>query len=157
VSQSLASTDLDERLRFFTEACRERGLKMTPQRLEIFRELASTLWHPSVEDVHQRIRTRLPNVSLDTVYRTLATLQEHGIINRVEALDDRARYDANLTRHHHFVCTRCQKVEDVVWPALDSVPLPDGAAHLGDIDRVYAEIRGICRSCLEEAEATADD
>lgn len=136
-----------ERLRHFTEACRRRRLKLTPQRLEIFRELAATAEHPSVETIHQRIRTRLPNVSLDTVYRTLATLQEHGIITRVEVLDDRARYDANLERHHHLVCVRCQKVEDVVWPALDRMSLPATADGWGDIDRVHAEIRGVCSAC----------
>jgi Fur family transcriptional regulator, peroxide stress response regulator len=141
------------RVRHFTEICRQRGLKMTPQRLEIFRELAATAEHPSVETVFARIRTRLPNVSLDTVYRTLATLQEHSIIARVEVLDDRARYDANLTRHHHFVCVRCQKVEDVVWPELDTMPLPADARGWGNIDRVHAEIRGVCRACREEADS----
>lgn len=143
----MPAQNLEERLRLFTRACRERGLKMTPQRLEIFRELASTTRHPSVESIHQRIRVRMPNVSLDTVYRTLATLQEHGIVSRVEVLDDRARYDANLEKHHHFVCTRCQKVEDVIWPELDGLTLPAEAGDWGEVDRVYAEIRGVCRTC----------
>lgn len=144
---------LEEHLRYFTEACRQRGLKMTPQRLEIFRELAATVEHPSVEAIHQRIRSRMPNVSLDTVYRTLATLQEHGLISRVEVLGNRARYDANLERHHHFVCVRCQKVDDVVWPELDQMALPANTSGWGDVDRVYAEIRGVCRACREKAES----
>lgn len=143
---------VEERLRHFRESCRRRGLKMTPQRLEIFRELAATSDHPSVETVHQRIRERMPSVSLDTVYRTLATLQEHGFVSRVEVLDDRARYDANLERHHHFVCVRCQQVTDVVWPELDDMPFPAEAQGWGDVDRVYAEIRGACGSCRPQME-----
>ena len=142
---------VEERLRRFREACRERGLKMTPQRLGIYRELAATSEHPSVEAIHQRIRERMPNGSLDTVYRALATLQEHGIVSRVEVLDDRARYDANLERHHHLVCVRCQKVEDVVWPDLENALLPADARRWGQVDRVYAEIRGMCNACREQA------
>ena len=143
---------VEARLRHFTKACRQRGLKMTPQRLEIFRELAATTEHPSVESIFRRIRPRLPNVSPDTVYRTLATFQEHGIISRVEVLDGRARYDANLERHHHFVCVRCQGVEDVVWPELDRMPLPGDAPGWGEVDRVHAEIRGVCQICGQQAE-----
>jgi len=79
IQPDTASAAIEVRLRTFTESCRACGLKLTPQRLEIFRELAATTRHPSVEDIHQRIRTRMPNVSLDTVYRTLSTLHEHGI------------------------------------------------------------------------------
>ena len=143
---------IEERLAYFTEACRSKGLRMTPQRLAIFRELAATSEHPSVEAIYQCVRPHLPNISLDTVYRVLATLQDHGIISRVEVLDDRARYDANRQCHHHFVCVRCQKVEDVEWPALDRMSFPREACSWGDIDRVYAEIRGICRACTQTEE-----
>jgi Fur family transcriptional regulator, peroxide stress response regulator len=140
---------VERRIRRFARICRERGIRMTPQRHEIFRELASTSEHPPVEILFTRIRKRLPNVSLDTIYRTVATLWECGVINRVEVLDDRARYDANLDRHHHLVCVQCQKVVDMVWPDLDDLPLPDQARSWGAIDRAYAEIRGVCHACRE--------
>ena len=50
---------------------------------------------------------RVPTISLDTVYRTVATLADLGLVRRVALTPGPARYDANTTRHHHFVCTRC--------------------------------------------------
>jgi Fur family peroxide stress response transcriptional regulator len=92
--------------------CRELGLKLTHQRLEVFRELASTDDHPSADTIYKRVRARVPTISLDTVYRTLWTLEDHALIARVHAFDDRARFDANLTPHQHLICTRCKSVRD---------------------------------------------
>ena len=141
-----------QRLERFVALCRRKGLKITPQRLEIFRELASTADHPTADQLFERVRTRMPTISLDTVYRTLATLQEYGLIRRVEALDDQGRYDANLARHHHFICTRCRKVHDFYWPSLDRLEPPEEGRKLGEIRQVRAELLGICRACREEAE-----
>jgi len=138
---------IQKRLEQFVDVCRQKGLKVTPQRLEIFRELASTEEHPTAEEIFSRVKLRMPTVSLDTVYRTLATLQEYGMVTRVEVLDDRGRYDANLVLHHHFVCVECRKVQDLYWPALDRIQPPAAAKSLGEIHQVHAELRGICRAC----------
>jgi Fur family peroxide stress response transcriptional regulator len=144
------SAVIEERLRRFQEACRARGLKITPQRLEIFRELAATTEHPSAEEIFERIRQRMPTVSLDTVYRTLGTLNETGIVSRVEVLDDRCRFDANMEPHHHFVCVRCKRVVDFQWPGFDRLQIPDELRALGVIHQPHAELRGVCNSCLKK-------
>ncbi|MBU0508956.1 transcriptional repressor [bacterium] len=144
------STVIEERLQKFQEACRARGLKITPQRLEIFRELASTKEHPSAEDIFERIRVRMPTVSLDTVYRTLSTLNETGIVSRVEVLDDRCRFDANTERHHHFVCVRCKRVVDFEWPGFDHLQIPEELRGVGVIHQPHAELRGVCHACLRK-------
>jgi len=138
---------IEQRLEQFVDLCRRRGLKVTHQRLEIFRELASTAAHPTAEQIFKRVRIQLPKVSLDTVYRTLSTLQAHGLITRVEALDDRGRFDANLERHHHFICAECKRVHDIYWPSLDRINPPGEAKSLGEVHQICAELRGICRSC----------
>lgn len=146
-----------ERVARFVDVCRRRRLKLTPQRLEIFRELASTAEHPSAEGVFRRLQERMPTVSLDTVYRTLNSLQEHGLVGRVEVLDERSRYDANLDRHHHLVCTECGAVEDLYWPDLDGMQLPSEGHAWGSVHQLHAELRGRCRACLEREESTRED
>lgn len=70
--------------------------------------------HPSADAVFTRLRDRMPTLSLDTVYRTLATIEELGLVARVQVLDTVAHHDGDVTRHHHLVCTGCQALEDFV-------------------------------------------
>ena len=88
------------------EICEETGIKLTHQRLEIFKEIMSAYDHPSAEVIHRRLRKKLPTIAIDTVYRTLATFDELGIVKKLQVMGEGALFDANLDRHHHFVCTR---------------------------------------------------
>ncbi len=141
--------DTERRMVEFTARCRELGLKLTHQRLQIFKVLASHAGHPSAEVVHSRLSPGMPTLSLDTVYRTLVTFEKHGLIGRVEVLDDRARFDANLTAHHHLVCTRCRSVVDFYWPALDRLDLPEETEGWGVVDGRHLELRGLCSRCVQ--------
>ena len=92
----------------FQAACRSAGLKLTHQRLEIYRELTVAKDHPSAEALYQRLIQKIPTLSLDTVYRTLATFTRHGLAHRVETVESQARFDAKHERHHHAICSRCR-------------------------------------------------
>ncbi len=130
-----------------TRVLRDERLRLTHQRLEIIREMAGTDEHPDVERVYARVRTRVPTISLDTVYRTLATLACHGLVGRVAVTTGPVRYDANVARHHHFVCTRCGSVRDVFDPTLDAVRAPGSALALGVVESVDVQLRGACKEC----------
>ena len=106
---------------------RDSGLRLTHQRLEIVRVIAADRTHPDVETVYEAVRKRVPTISLDTVYRTLATLTERGLITRVQFMPGPARYDANQARHHHFVCTRCGLVRDIEDADLDAIQADRGS------------------------------
>jgi len=149
--QHTSPNEVESRVRHFEDACRERGLKVTPQRLEIFRVLASSSAHPSAEEVFAKIRKRMPTVSLDTVYRTLTTLSEAGMVSRVEVLDDRSRFDANVEDHHHFVCVRCKRVVDFYWPGFDRLTVPESVKGLGKAEHPHVELRGVCNACLKKS------
>jgi len=140
----------EEKIRSFVEIFRRGNLKITPQRLEIFREIASSTDHPSAEDIHRKILKKMPTVSHDTVYRTLSTLLENRAISRVEVLDESGRYDINLEAHHHLVCVRCKKVKDIYWPEFDSLKIPSGNENWGSISQIHAELRGVCSDCLKK-------
>ena len=138
---------VQRRVAQWTAAVKASGVKLTHQRLEIFRELAANLDHPNVETVFRAVRVRVPTVSLDTVYRTLWLLHELGLIITLGPRRDGIRFDVNLERHHHFVCVRCGKVRDFVSEALCDLPLPEGLSGLGDVLDARVEVRGVCASC----------
>lgn len=151
---AVSETEIDRRVQAFMQACRRQGLKVTHQRMEIFRELAASTAHPDAEGVFQAVSRRVPTISRDTVYRTLATLTDAGLIQRVEPLFESARYDANLDRHHHFVCMMCGAVSDFYSEALDRLPLPQTLESLGRIDSAQVQVRGICSACMNRRAKT---
>ena len=136
-----------QRISEFPDMCRKAGLKATHQRMEIYRVLAETDKHPDAERIYTVVRESLPSISLDTVYRTLRTLEEKGIVILVDSLGDRARFDANLERHHHFVCRLCGAVQDIFSTDLDDIRAPATANDMGKIESVRVELRGVCLSC----------
>jgi len=144
----VAESEVRRRIGVFVDTLRRRGLRATHQRMEIFRELAATDEHPDAETLYHRVSRRVPAVSRDTVYRTLATLEEQGLITRTAVLGGPARYDANTGQHHHFVCTRCGAVKDFRSAALDDLPLPRSVRALGRVGSAHVQVRGVCAECI---------
>ncbi len=143
------SPDVQNKINEFEKICRSNGLKLTHQRIQIFSELASSSEHPSAESIYTRLISRYPSLSLDTVYRTLFTFEKLGIISKVQALDDRARFDGNPLPHHHMVCTRCKNIIDFYWPAFDDMQQPYETKKWGRVKSIQVELRGVCDSCME--------
>jgi len=140
----------DNELNKIRKLCDKAGIKLTLQRLEIFKALLSEKDHPSAEIIFKKLRQRLPTISLDTVYRTLATFDELGIIKKLNISNARILFDTNLDQHHHFICTRCKGVEDVYWPDFDNSNLPESVSALGPIQARHLELHGICNQCLNK-------
>jgi Fur family peroxide stress response transcriptional regulator len=134
----------------FESICRSKGLRLTHQRLEIFRELVSHPDHPTTENVFDRVRRKLKTISLDTVYRTIATFEEYGLIRRVKLLDNSTRFDVNLSVHHHLVCSRCKNIEDFIWPNFDRMKPPKTISHWGQIEVKHVVISGLCSNCKKK-------
>jgi Fur family peroxide stress response transcriptional regulator len=134
----------------FVEACREKGVKMTHQRLEIYRELASTAEHPDATMLYRRIRKRMPTVSLDTVYRNLRLLESHGIISIVGMSHERLRFDANMEHHHHFHCVECAKIIDFQSDQPKRLAWPAEAEACGKPLAFRLEVRGVCKNCQKK-------
>ncbi len=131
-------------------ALSEAGLRLTHQRLTVYQELMESRDHPSAEDIFKRVRRKIPTISLDTVYRTLSTLEEQGLVVRLRVFDERGRYDADLTPHHHLVCTKCKKIVDFHWSVFEQTDIPSQHAEWGRIIRKDLIMSGICRDCLKE-------
>lgn len=103
------------------ERLSEKALKVTPQRMSILRVLLSASDHPSAEQVAARIAENAPGTSLGTVYKTLETFEQVGMVRKVKTTDDRVRYDANLSEHDHLYCTKTNRIIDFHDPELKTV------------------------------------
>jgi Fur family peroxide stress response transcriptional regulator len=131
----------------FERVCRDAGVKLTHQRIEIFREVAGTGDHPDAETVLRGVRKRLPTVSLDTVYRALWLLMDLGLVRTLGPSRERTRFDANLSRHHHFVCVECGLTRDFTSEAFDGLRPPASVEELGRVVETHVEVRGVCHGC----------
>lgn len=146
------SEELKQRMIQLRERLRGAGAKLTPQRLEIFREVARSGDHPDVEAVYRRVRERVPTVSLDTVYRTLWLLLDLGLIGTLGRPRERVRFDGNTSPHHHFVCTECGMARDFTSEELDQLEIPRAVKAMGRIERAQVEFNGVCSPCWKRRE-----
>jgi len=151
---TVSRAETDHRVQAFVQTCRQRGMKVTHQRTEIFRELAASAEHPDAETVYQTVCQRVPSISRDTVYRTLATLENEGLVRKVGPHFERTRYDANPDRHHHFICTVCGVVRDFYSEDLDGLPIPQAVEAWGEIESAQVQVRGTCVLCANRKTKT---
>lgn len=141
---------VDEWCLRFEQRCRERGLRVTPQRLTVYRALATDPSHPTADALHARIRPGMPSLSLATVYRILEALEENGLVRRVSAVDGIARFDANLAQHQHLVCRMCGTIVDIEEETLSAMSLPPIEIPGFVPDALDIRILGTCSSCRED-------
>ncbi|GIU82098.1 MAG: transcriptional repressor [Acidobacteria bacterium] len=124
---------------------RERGLKMTPQRRAIIRFLQTAKNHPTPEEVLRAVNKEFPMASRATVYNTINWLKKNKMLKEIfEA--GQVRLDPNCKDHHHFICKKCGKVEDVDFDLIPSLNL----CNLPNSNRVESFeliMRGLCKEC----------
>ncbi len=130
---------------------RERGLKVTPQRECIFEVVWGAEHHPTADWVYAEARTRMPTMSLRTVYQTLNDLAEMGEMLQLDLGTGSSRFDPNTDLHHHIVCTRCGKVRDI-YADFSALSLPPGAGRGFAVGPAEVVFRGICEDCQAVAE-----
>jgi len=104
----------DPQVRFeeLIAALKERAFRLTPQRVELVRLIASSTNHPSAAQLYAKIKTRFPTMSHATVYKTLALLKDMGQVLEIDLRDD-SHYDGNRPEPHpHVICIQCNKIID---------------------------------------------
>ena len=97
---------------FFREQLKEKGLKVTPQRVAIYEAIVKSKNHPTAENVIEYIKANHPNISVGTVYKVLDSLVENELLKKVKTEKDIMRYDAVLSNHHHLYCSETDRIED---------------------------------------------
>ena len=116
------------------------------QREAILSVIQSTTCHPTAEWVYTTLKPHMPELSLGTVYRNLAILQEEGTIQSVGHGGGKEHFDGDMHPHAHLFCSRCGQVLDL----MDVPPTPIPKTDLGEIAAVELTFHGTCRNCLAE-------
>jgi Fur family peroxide stress response transcriptional regulator len=127
------------------------GLKLTPQRMAIVRELAEDLTHPTAQELFERLQPAFPTMSFATVYNTLDALAKLGLVGSLR-LGGAVRFDPNTTLHHHAVCDACGSVVDLPAGAPSAstkktVERTSGFSIRSE-ERTY---RGLCGRCMKQS------
>lgn len=150
---STPRAEMDALCASFARQCRERGVRVTAQRLAVYRALAEDQSHPTADAIHRRLRAPMPSLSPATVYRVLESLVEDGLLRRVSTTGGAQRFDANLTPHQHLICRICGRMTDVHTPALPAVPtsavgrVAARARPRFVVEDVDVRIVGRCETC----------
>ena len=143
----MSRAEVDEKIRWFTDLCKKTGLRVTPQRIEIYKELINTDEHPSAETLYAKVRKTFPNISFDTVNRTLLTLSEIGAAFIVEGSGDVRRFDGGMENHQHFKCIKCKRIVDFHHKPFDIIRLPASIGNKYTVLRKSVYLEGICDLC----------
>jgi Fe2+ or Zn2+ uptake regulation protein len=148
VNKVSAITETDERL---IGQLRERGMRVTPQRIIIHRALCGESQHMTAEQVLARVSDVLPGTSLPTVYSTLELLETLQLVRRVGTAHGAVVFDSRVEPHAHTVCRQCGAVAD-----LEGIAAPDDALARAVStgfapDHAQLVVWGLCRECAEAA------
>ena len=131
-----------------TAILKEHGLKVTPQRLSIFKMLRGTNVHPSAETIYKALQKDHPTMSLATVYKTVDTFVQHGLIQQLNVGEDSYRYDADTSEHSHIQCTKCKQILDLPKLAqVDSLRTEVEGTTGYSLSHEQLYFYGICPTC----------
>ena len=140
----------DESVNQFRVKCKTHGLSMTPQRLAIYKAMIESIDHPSAENIYHVVHASFPDIALDTVYRTLSTFSEIGVIHVVEGYGEAKRYDPDIKPHHHFRCTRCNKIVDLYEDSIEKPKISPRLKKKYNVSNVKVVLEGACDKCLSK-------
>jgi Fur family peroxide stress response transcriptional regulator len=143
----MQNRELKDCLRPFIAMCKRFDLKITPQRCAIYKELMQAKNHPTADGMYHAVKKEFPNISYDTVNRTLLTFAEIGLVDVVPTKAGARRFDPVTDQHHHFHCVRCGKIVDFNSDEFDNLGIPD---HIQDEFEVYTKmvvLNGLCDEC----------
>uniref|UniRef100_I2Q684 Fe2+/Zn2+ uptake regulation protein n=1 Tax=Desulfovibrio sp. U5L TaxID=596152 RepID=I2Q684_9BACT len=142
-----------DRLAAMVARLRERGHRLSPQRLEIMRELVASPDHPTAEALHRRLLPRFPDLSLATVYKAIAVLKACGEILELQFSDRDNRYDAaRPTPHPHCICQACGAIADPPAPGVEALAQALAEATGYAITSHRLDFYGLCPACRRDRE-----
>lgn len=125
-------------------------LRMTNQREMILQELQNSREHLTADELYERVRQKMPRISLATVYRNLEILSEIGLIGKLEVSGRQKRFDWNTKEHDHIYCIRCHRVDNLKMDRDElGVKLPDTAGGYR-LTGYRLEFSGLCEDCRKE-------
>jgi Fur family transcriptional regulator, peroxide stress response regulator len=144
-------SDSQDRTQRIVNKLKEKGHRITPQRLAILKALTETPEHPSVEDIYEKVRINFPTTSLATVYKTISVIKEMGEVLELEFSSEHNRYDGhNPYPHPHLICLKCKRIMDPDLRSLADMTQELVADTGFRILSHRLDFYGICPACQEE-------
>jgi len=134
-----------ETRRLIEQRLREAGLKVTPQRYAVLDYLWRHRTHPTADEIEAAVNCRFPCASRATVYNTLHALREAGLVQEIYVRGGVTRYDIRLEPHHHFICRRCGRLEDISAVVVQ-VETPDLFTER-TVESFDVVVHGLCAEC----------
>lgn len=134
----------------FTQIFKEKKLKLTPQRIAVYKYLKSTKEHPSTETIYNALQEEYPTMSLATVYKALKVLVEVNLVQEINVGEGTFRYDGNVEPHPHVHCTNCFKVDDIEGISFSF--LNDEVKNHTNYNILSNQVYfyGLCQDCTKE-------
>lgn len=149
-NKAAETEDLEEKMRNFKEICQKHGMRITPQRVAIYRELFASKKHPSASVIYRKIKNYYHNISLGTVNSTLLAFAQIGLARVVEASGDPKRFDPNLEPHHHFKCIKCGKIIDFLSDVYNNITVPVEIDEKFVVLGKKVHLEGLCDRCRKK-------
>lgn len=132
-----------------TTIFRQKKLKLTPQRIAVYKYLQSTKEHPSAEVIYKALQPTYPTMSLATVYKALKTLVEVELIIELNVGEGNFRYDGNMCQHPHIQCISCGKVDDIEGICFSDVNEDVKPYTSYEVLTSKLYFYGLCENCKE--------
>jgi len=121
-----------------------KNIKPTYQRLEIYKYLRNNRNHPTVDMIYESLLKKIPTISKTTIYNALETFVEKGLVMPIVITGTEMRYDANASKHPHFLCEKCGKIIDI---DLECRYIGKMNVRGNIINEMHCYLRGICQNC----------
>lgn len=134
-------------LRSFRALCSQHGIAVTHQRQVLYETMQSMHGHPSPEEVFAAVKTRIPSISLATVYKNIHLFVESGVFRELSIHHGTLRVEMNSVPHHHTVCSVCRKVVDLPDEELTMQSPQTVLANGFVVERVSVDVIGVCPDC----------
>ncbi len=131
----------------FQDLCRARGIRVTAQRLAVYRALAEDTAHPTADAIYAKLQVGMSSLSPTTVYRILEFLEKEGLVRRVSTTEGAGRFDANIAWHQHLVCRACGSMADYAQELPVELCLPRHGTGGFVAEEYDIRIVGVCREC----------
>lgn len=143
--------DPQKRLEEIIKALRDKGHRLTPQRLAMLRIIAKSEGHPSVEEIYELIKADFPTTSLATIYKTLSLLKDMGEVLELTFANVGSRYDGKRPYPHpHVICTKCGQILDPEFAAMTEISLEMARRTGYQITHHQLNFFGLCPKCQKE-------
>ena len=136
-------------LSHFKNILRQEGLKHTPQRVAVLKEILKDKGHRECEDIYLALKKSVRQVSRATVYRTMDILVNNGYARKIDIGDGRARYEnkMGIPHHDHMICTSCGGIVEFVDQDVEDLQDKIAKRYHFELQRHVHQLFGICKKC----------